>query len=631
MVIPCREFLDCPGSDFPITNYSAEGPERVPCPISVFYPRAWDSFGCLALCPPTGTSFDPCSDQNTADLCVIRAATNCNPCDVPPCAPTFCSPATTCSCVFSGGSEFFYTVPAGVFCADTQAAADALAHAYACVHCHDATTSINIQGIDACTCFGAPYSQKISYIGNSLPVWFITAGSLPSGLSLNPLTGVISGTPLTVGTFTFTVSALILGGNSGRKTLQITVLNISTSVLTDYELGVPYSFQMQASGGSGNYAWKLSSGTFPTGLSMTTTGLISGTPTAVGSAILTFQVADTACESINRTFYVPHVALTGQSTTRIATILGYNEFTGFRSTPPKKYKTITWTGFAEQRSYGANGPPEFQLISPLALGSGARWEFDGSGTINNQGSQTSNYSKNYFATCDVTAPFYVSDPILPGIITFGGLLSGYCWPNDPDRCSDCEDPFPEVGDISTNSLLADQIQEARLIPQSSVFSQRIVAAVSGGLFVRADWLAEQPGAPRYFLAGNPDPIFVEYAKIQFACDYSATLSDEYTDAIALANQEVRVSNGLVAETRPRTTGFVSTWTTVDYTLHFSNLLAGEDYLAQTTIINDNGSVMAVPYSFQATGPTHSHTASAPVPAAGHTLIVRSSIVNYATP
>jgi hypothetical protein len=59
--------------------------------------------------------------------------------------------------------------------------------------------------------------------------WSITVGALPSGLNLNAQTGVISGTPTTGGTSTFTVRAF--SGQlqqAGTKQLSIGILQIST-------------------------------------------------------------------------------------------------------------------------------------------------------------------------------------------------------------------------------------------------------------------------------------------------------------------------------------------------------------------------------------------------------------------
>jgi hypothetical protein len=57
------------------------------------------------------------------------------------------------------------------------------------------------------------------------------------------------------------------------------VLEITTTVLDSFTVGVPYMFQLLAAGGSGSYRWKIVSGTLPPGLVLDASGLIHGTPT----------------------------------------------------------------------------------------------------------------------------------------------------------------------------------------------------------------------------------------------------------------------------------------------------------------------------------------------------------------
>ncbi len=56
---------------------------------------------------------------------------------------------------------------------------------------------------------GVPYSQTLTAMGGVTPpyIFAVTAGSLPAGLTLNAATGGISGTPITTGTYSFTITA----------------------------------------------------------------------------------------------------------------------------------------------------------------------------------------------------------------------------------------------------------------------------------------------------------------------------------------------------------------------------------------------------------------------------------------
>lgn len=53
-----------------------------------------------------------------------------------------------------------------------------------------------------------------------------------------------------------------------------------------------FSYQLFNSGGRGNFVWTKASGTYPAGLTVSSSGDVNGTPTAVGSQVLTFTVTD---------------------------------------------------------------------------------------------------------------------------------------------------------------------------------------------------------------------------------------------------------------------------------------------------------------------------------------------------
>jgi large repetitive protein len=71
---------------------------------------------------------------------------------------------------------------------------------------------------------GTAYSQTLTGEGGSGPYTFaVTSGALPGGLSLNSSTGVISGTPTTAATFSFTVTATDSLSVAGAQAFTIVV------------------------------------------------------------------------------------------------------------------------------------------------------------------------------------------------------------------------------------------------------------------------------------------------------------------------------------------------------------------------------------------------------------------------
>jgi hypothetical protein len=151
--------------------------------------------------------------------------------------------------------------------------------------------------------------------GSGTLAYSISAGALPGGIILNASTGAIAGTPTAAGTFNFTVKAADSFGDSAIKAYQIMVgypaLSITTgATLTSATAGVSYSTTLAASGGSGtssNYIWALTSGSsLPTGLTLSTGGVISGKPTgSAGTTTFTAAVTDSVANlSTSATFSI---------------------------------------------------------------------------------------------------------------------------------------------------------------------------------------------------------------------------------------------------------------------------------------------------------------------------------------
>ena len=127
---------------------------------------------------------------------------------------------------------------------------------------------------------GSAFSYQI--VASNSPASYGVTGTLPAGLSLNASTGEISGTPSATGTSSVTISATNAGG-TGTAALSITITQpapvISSSLTATGSVGSAFSYQIVASNSPTNY----SASGLPSGLSInTSTGVISGTPTAIG-------------------------------------------------------------------------------------------------------------------------------------------------------------------------------------------------------------------------------------------------------------------------------------------------------------------------------------------------------------
>ncbi len=163
------------------------------------------------------------------------------------------SPAATVSITVSAPTSFTFSPPAGALTAGTV---------------------------------GTAYNVTIAASGGTASYTYeVTLGELPAGLDLNSSTGVISGTPIAAENASFTITAkdANTAQDSAAYTLSVIaaiedlVLSPSEGNLTDAMAGETYNQQVTVSGGTAPFAFNVISGTLPDGLTLSTSGLLSGT------------------------------------------------------------------------------------------------------------------------------------------------------------------------------------------------------------------------------------------------------------------------------------------------------------------------------------------------------------------
>lgn len=147
---------------------------------------------------------------------------------------------------------------------------------------------------------GSNYSTSLTASGGQHPYTWGAAGQLPPGLTLSS-NGSLSGTPTSAGSYSFAVN---LNDNSNPElttsaTIQLTVtsgaskLACTSTALPSATAGQPYSATLTASGGTTPYSWSASS-TLPPGLSLNSTGTLTGTPTTTGKFSFSTTVKDSS-------------------------------------------------------------------------------------------------------------------------------------------------------------------------------------------------------------------------------------------------------------------------------------------------------------------------------------------------
>ena len=141
---------------------------------------------------------------------------------------------------------------------------------------------------------GISFSYKIT--GTNYPRTYGATG-LPSGLTLNATSGVISGVPTAAGNATVTISASN-GAGASNSTLRLGIVTlkpvINLSSIASGILRVAHPGHVfTASGGAGGNIWSLIDGYLPPGMTLNAnTGALAGTPTNAGAFTFVVRVQD---------------------------------------------------------------------------------------------------------------------------------------------------------------------------------------------------------------------------------------------------------------------------------------------------------------------------------------------------
>lgn len=208
---------------------------------------------------------------------------------------------------------------------------------------------------------GTAYVQPFSASGGQPPyTWSIVFGEIPGGLTLDRATGNLAGTPVSPGTFSFSLRVADTAGSSTTGSFSVTVnapaLTISVAALLPAgTVGIPYSqvLPVSANGGVAPYTWTIV-GTPPPGLTTLdpNTRLLTGTPITSGQFVFTVQAKDasglTATKALTLTVNPP--ALTIPSS--VSRQLNDAVLNAAYSSPP-----LTAVGGQPPYRWSANGLP----------------------------------------------------------------------------------------------------------------------------------------------------------------------------------------------------------------------------------------------------------------------------------
>jgi hypothetical protein len=228
-------------------------------------------------------------------------------------------------------------------------------------------TTTSVSGATA----GTAYSNPLTATGGTAPyAWTLTSGTLPTGIALQSA-GSLSGTTSQAGQFNFTVKASDSSSPqlTASQSLTLTVapppLSITTTSVSSATAATAYSNPLTATGGTTPYTWTLTSGTLPTGITLQSTGSLSGTATQAGQFTFTVKASDssspqlTASQSFTLTVAPPPLSITTTSVSGATAATAYsNLLTATGGTAPYSWTLTSGTlptGIALQSSGSLSG------------------------------------------------------------------------------------------------------------------------------------------------------------------------------------------------------------------------------------------------------------------------------------
>ncbi len=155
-------------------------------------------------------------------------------------------------------------------------------------------------------CPGSSFDHAIQTCGGKSPLtWSLVAGTLPSGIQL--LNGHISGTTSLTGKHAVTVRVTDSAGQTAEHDYSLeaasSVTIITSGHLPQGQTSKPYTnTQLEACGGTTPYTWDDPKAGLPAGLTLSSSGLISGTPKSAGTTTVEIRVTDSKSASASRSF-----------------------------------------------------------------------------------------------------------------------------------------------------------------------------------------------------------------------------------------------------------------------------------------------------------------------------------------
>ncbi len=151
---------------------------------------------------------------------------------------------------------------------------------------------------------GVAFTQTITGSGGAAPYSFgVTSGILPAGLTLTAA-GVLAGTPTVAGSTPITIRGTDANGCFQAVVFTVVIaaappvppvcpaITLLPATLPSGVVGIAYTQTLTGSGGTAPYSFGVTIGVLPAGVTLTSAGVLAGTPTAAGSSPVTIRATD---------------------------------------------------------------------------------------------------------------------------------------------------------------------------------------------------------------------------------------------------------------------------------------------------------------------------------------------------
>ncbi len=166
--------------------------------------------------------------------------------------------------------------------------------------------------------YATPFSQSFTAAGGIGPYTYAVTGTLPTGLTLTG--NSVSGTPTQPGNYVVLITATDTGSTGAGSPFSIgtsygfnvaaPTIVVNPASLPNPQVGAAYSETVTATGGIGPYSFTVTAGALPAGLSLSSLGVLSGTPTAGGTFNFTVTASDTHGQTASRAYAITPAAST---------------------------------------------------------------------------------------------------------------------------------------------------------------------------------------------------------------------------------------------------------------------------------------------------------------------------------